>query len=1051
MLRVKIIILLWLVPLFSIGQVPHFEQLDILKNVLNYDVHFTYQDNSGFIWFGTSEGLTRFDGIEYENFTTADSLCTNEISALIQDSSGIFWIGHTTGEITTGTPGNFRKWMPEEGLPKQQITTFFIDNESNIWFGTAGEGVYYFNRKRIYNINNDDGLSDNFIYKINQDDKNRIWVATDNGLNIYEKKEASFIQISMKDGLLDNIVKDFHFIDSSRVLIGMEDEGLTVLNLTDTSFTPPVTWEFGSLNNFTIHNNDIWISTKNKGFILLSKQSNSYYARQFTINEGLLTNRTHHVFVDREENIWIASKNGAVQSPSSILSFLGKSDGLNVSNIYNYIIDSKNTSWIATGNGVFLMNKDEKDNNITTEFAVSKELIGKTFISIYQDAKGYIWLGTYGYGVFRISPDHSKVENFTTDNGLGNNNVISITGKDERVVFSTLGGGVSIYQYNSAEIFKTKNVNSGLPSNYVYSSFIDSKNRIWLAMDGGLAFIENDKVISISKLADLNITKFYGITQDNKQNIWVTTASQGIIRYKNDSIKIFNTNNGLHSNAYASILYDGIDKIVLVSESGIDLLNINDHTLSFYGKEFGFIDFKPALNAVFQDNNSNIWITGKNTILIYNTTRSYNQKTRPQILITNKKVYFDPIPEGQTVFGFKQNHFTFDFIGLWYRAPERVLYRHKLINYDLDWSRPNNIKSVTYSNLAPGEYTFQLQVTNETGEWYETENTSFTFKIRLPIWKRWWFISIGFVALIGLVYFIIIYRTRALEKAKDELEQEVKKRTAEILAQKEEIETQRDEIEIKNKGIIDSIQYASRIQTAVIPPLNDLTNVFKDAFVLNKPRDIVSGDFYWFARRENLIFLAAADCTGHGVPGAFMSMLGIASLNDVVNSNDCRYDSSVVLNRLREKIKTSLRQEGKSGEAKDGMDIAFCIIDLQNMKLSYAGAYNPLWLIRDGELIPYPADKMPIGVYLGDKNEFKNNIIDLKPNDRFYIFSDGYIDQFGGDNGRKFFKKNFKSLLLDVHTHNFSKQREILDETIEKWRGQKYHQIDDILVIGFQI
>ncbi|MDY0200281.1 MAG: two-component regulator propeller domain-containing protein [Tenuifilaceae bacterium] len=1012
---------------------------------------FTFQDNSGFIWFGTSEGLTRFDGIEYQNFTTADSLYTNEISALFQDSSGVFWIGHTSGEITTGTPGKFRKWMPEEGLPKQKITTFFIDNESNIWFGTAGEGVYYYNHKRVYNINKEDGLSDNYIYKISQDDKNRIWIATDYGLNIYDQKENSFIQISMKYGLPDNIVKDFCFIDSSRVLIGMEDEGLVILNLTDTSFTPLLTEQFGSLNNFIVRNNEIWVSTKKAGIIFLSKDNDSYNVRQFTNNEGLLTNRTNHIFIDREENIWITSRKGVVQSPSSILSFLDKSDGLNVSNIYNYIIDAKNTSWIATENGVFLMNRDGSINNTTNEFVINNALSGKAFISIYQDTKGYIWLGTYGYGVFRISPDRLKVENFTTENGLGNNNIISITGKDELVVFSTLGGGISTYQYNLAKRFKTKNVSSGLPSNYVYSSFIDSKNRIWLAMDGGLAFIENDKVISISKLADLNITKFYGITQDRKQNIWISTASQGIIRYNNDTIKIFNTNIGLHSNAYLSILYDGVDKIVLVSQSGIDLLNINDETLSFYGNDFGLNNFEPTLNAIFQDNNSNIWITGKKSILKYNTTRSYNQKTKPQILLTNKKVYFDTIPEGKTVFKFKQNHFTFDFISLWYSAPERVLYRYKLINYDLDWSTPNNIKSVTYSNLIPGEYTFKLQATNETGEWYETENTSFSFKIRPPFWQTWWFISIGIISLIGFVYFIIIYRTRSLEKAKDELEEEVKNRTAKIQLQKEEIEAQRDEIEKKNKDTIDSILYASRIQTAVIPPLNDLTNVFKDVFVLNKPRDIVSGDFYWFSRRENLIFLAAADCTGHGVPGAFMSMLGIASLNEIVNSNDCQRDASFILTSLRDKIKASLRQEGKIGEAKDGMDMAFCVIDMENMKLSYAGAYNPLWLIRSGELIPYPADKMPIGVHLGAKSEFKNNMIDLKADDRFYIFSDGYIDQFGGENGRKFLKKNFKTLLLDIHTHSFSEQKEILDVTLEKWKGQKYHQIDDILVIGFKI
>jgi ligand-binding sensor domain-containing protein/serine phosphatase RsbU (regulator of sigma subunit) len=1049
-LRIKYIILILFLPIFSIGQLPHYEQLDVLKNVRNYNVNFTYQDNTGFIWFGTSEGLVRFDGLEYKNFTIADSLYTNEITALVQDTSGKFWVGHSSGEISIGTPHKFQKWMPEEGLPKQQINNLFVDNKNNIWFGTAGEGIYYYNHRRVYNLNTDDGLSDNFIYKIKQDSNNRYWIATDYGLNIYDKSSRKFTLISMKDGLPDNIVKDFYFIDSSHVLLGMEDEGLTILNLNDTSFTSPVDWQFGSINNFILHKNEIWISTKRKGIVLLTKNNGSYFTRQFTKKEGLINNRTNHITIDREENIWITSKKGVVQNPSSILSFLDKNDGLNVTNIYDFLIDSKNTFWIASEQGIYLMAKDDKGENIINERIISEELIGKSFVSIYEDPKGYIWLGTYGYGVFRIYPNHTKIENFTTENGLGNNNVISITGKDDIIVFSTLGGGISLFDYSGDNSIITKNVDSGLPSNYVYSSFIDSKNRIWLAMDGGLAYISNNEIVTLDKLNEYNITETFGITEDSEQSIWITTASNGIIKYKNDSITFFTTENNLHSNAYTSILYDGRDKIVLVSESGIDLLNIHDNSISFYGKEFGFNEFEPVLNAIFQDQNKNIWITGKNAILKYNTSKSYTKKTKPLLFFTSKKVYFDPIPKNKIVFNHNQNHFTFDYIGLWYKAPERILYRYKLTNYDLDWSKPNNIKTVTYSNLAAGEYTFQLQVTNETGEWFDSEQTTYSFKIRPPFWKTWWFISISIVFLISFVYFIIIYRTRALEKAKDELEEEVRKRTAKIQHQKEEIEAQRDEIEKKNEDIVDSIQYASRIQTAVIPRLDDITNIFSDAFVLNKPRNIVSGDFYWLAHRDNLTFLAVADCTGHGVPGAFMSMLGIASLNEIVSNVDCQCDAGYVLDKLRDKIKKSLRQEGKIGETKDGMDIAFCIIDTEKMELNYAGAYNPLIQIRDSEMIDHKADKMPIGVHISDSNNFRNKKIKIKPNDRFYAFSDGYVDQFGGEKGRKFLSKKFKELLLTIHHQNFSEQKNILEETIEKWKGN-LDQIDDILVIGFKI
>lgn len=1044
--------ILILVPLLSIGQLPHFEHIDILKNVRNYEVHFTYQDTDGYIWFGTTEGLLCYDGTDYRKFTVKDSLYQNEISALIQDTANNFWIGHTTGEISFGKPGGFEKWFPEEGLPKKEITTFYIDNENNVWFGTAGEGAYYFNfkRNRLYNINTDDGLSDNYIYKIKQDSANNFWIATDYGLNIYNKKEREFSIISMKDGLPDNIVKDFCFVDANHILVGMEDEGLTILNLNDTTFSFPINWQFGSINNFVFLHENIWISTKRKGIIELEKNNGSYFSRQFSRNEGLFTSRTNNIFLDREENLWVTAKRGVIQSASGVLTFLDNNDGLDLKNLYNFIIDDNNTYWIAAEDGLYYMIKDERGRNILKEYYINPELKGKTFTSLYQDLNKNIWFGTYGYGVFKMSGDQDDVINITSENGLGNNNIISITGKNDKVIFSTLGGGISIYDYQNPDTLITFNSKSGLVSNYVYCSYIDESDRLWIAMDGGLAYIQNNTVYDIEKLNELNITEIYGITGDRNNNIWITTASQGIVKYNSDTLVIFNEESGLHSLAYSNIIFDGKDKILLTSESGIDLLDVNTNTISYYGEEFGFKDFDPILNAIYRDKNDNIWITGRNSILKYNTYEFYHQITKPKILITSKKNFFDDIPNDKYTFSYNKNHFTFEYIGLWFKAPEQIKYRYKLENYDLDWSQPNQLKSITYSNLAPGSYTFKVQVTNETGNWFDGKDNSYEFLIRPPFWQTWWFISASIVSLIGLVWFIIVYRTRALERAKDELEEEVKKRTAKIQLQKEEIEAQRDEIEKKNEDILDSIQYASRIQTAVIPPLFDLTSVFKDAFVLNKPRDIVSGDFYWFARRDNLIFIAAADCTGHGVPGAFMSMLGIASLNEIVNSVDCQCDSAYILNRLRDKIKVSLRQEGKIGEAKDGMDIAFCIIDLQNMEISYAGAYNPLLLIRDNELSEFKADKMPIGIHLNDKKNFKNHKIALKPNDRFYLFSDGYVDQFGGEKGRKFLSKNFKNLLLENHQKDFSDQHDILEETITSWMGN-HHQIDDMLVIGFKI
>nr|HQH41893.1 SpoIIE family protein phosphatase [Bacteroidales bacterium] len=192
---------------------------------------------------------------------------------------------------------------------------------------------------------------------------------------------------------------------------------------------------------------------------------------------------------------------------------------------------------------------------------------------------------------------------------------------------------------------------------------------------------------------------------------------------------------------------------------------------------------------------------------------------------------------------------------------------------------------------------------------------------------------------------------------------------------------------------------------------------------------------------------AAADCTGHGVPGAFMSMLGVTLLNEIVNKEDT-FQASLILDKLRENVKSTLSQTGKEDEAKDGMDIALCVADTQNKILQFAGANNPLYILREGELIEYKGDNMPIGIHAGEERPFTNHIIEVQSDDKFYIFSDGFADQFGGPEGSKFKTKPFKRLLQQIYTYPMEKQHEILFDTFLQWKGN-LDQVDDVLVIGF--
>jgi serine phosphatase RsbU (regulator of sigma subunit) len=280
------------------------------------------------------------------------------------------------------------------------------------------------------------------------------------------------------------------------------------------------------------------------------------------------------------------------------------------------------------------------------------------------------------------------------------------------------------------------------------------------------------------------------------------------------------------------------------------------------------------------------------------------------------------------------------------------------------------------------------------------------------------------------------------------LEGIISERTAEIVRQKDEIVEKNSVLEYQKKEIEDSIRYARRIQAAVIPSEKLCQEIFPESFVFFRPLNIVSGDFYWISRVENKIIYTAADCTGHGVPGAFMSMLGVAFLNEIVNKDKIT-SPELILDSLRDKVIQALQQQGVTGETRDGMDIAMICIDLNAQTLEYAGAYNPLIMVRNGELSEIPGEKMPIGIY-ENMHGFVKHEIKIERGDTFYMYSDGYEDQFGGPDGKKFKSRKLKNLLLSINGHPVQKQKEILESNFDSWKGE-LPQVDDIVVVGIAI
>lgn len=294
--------------------------------------------------------------------------------------------------------------------------------------------------------------------------------------------------------------------------------------------------------------------------------------------------------------------------------------------------------------------------------------------------------------------------------------------------------------------------------------------------------------------------------------------------------------------------------------------------------------------------------------------------------------------------------------------------------------------------------------------------------------------------IISFVLILVLIQTRTLL------------RTRRLLKEKEQalefIEIQKIELELRDKDITDSLIYAQRIQEALLPSETYFRKHFADSFILFKPKNIVSGDFYWIGEKKDKVFVVAADCTGHGVPGTLMSMIRLKLIEKTINEDNIEVPSKILAVMNKELEKTFSREKNIGTIIRDGMDIGLCVIDRQRKKIEYAGAFFPLYLIRDGSLTEIMADKIIIGMN-PESQPYTDHEIDILDNDIFYIFSDGYVDQFGGSENKKFMYRRFRYLLLTIHNFPINDQKSILEENIKTWMGMN-EQVDDMMVIGFR-
>ena len=1043
------------------AQTPFLKPHQLFKGKEEYNVDVIYQSPKGWIWFGTDRGLFRFDGINYTEYTTSDGMADNNITAIMDVSGNEMWIGHKSGKITRYDGNVFWPFKPEEGLGSIEITDIETDSTGVIIFSTLGEGIYRYDGRYLINIDTDDGLSDNYVYDIEKDSKGVFWLATDNGITRISDWKCDVI--SMKDGLNDNIVRVLKSSSVGRMWIGTEEKGLSVYDTEKKIFNPIDGWEFGPVTGFTMSlEDDIWISTEKQGVVQL-KLTNPGIPQyhQIRVNEGLIPSRINTIIKDSEENIWIGGKQGIIQALPPAFEFLNKSTGTPFESAYGVTHDKNNYLWVGSETGLFRGIKDNA-GQYNWENISNRLKLKDNFISLFTDPNGYIWAGTYGGGVFRINTKNLTFTNFTAPGQLNDNNVISISGSGKFVWLSTLGGGVSCYDIEKSAFRKF--ANPELENSYIYATKTDISGRTWVA--GSLkypAYLLNDSLVLIRN-ENARFPQLYSVATDSSGDAWFNTGEKGIIRITSNSTRVLGKEDGITFDQIQSIIFDKLNNLVVISKRGFSFYKPDKGLLLELGENSGLAYQYPILNSVYTDKEGHIWIGTETGIIIYNPDYLKLIGQIPRVFLSVRNLFYNPISEGSVKFSYNENNFTFGYTGIWFSNPEGMTYRYKLEGYDLEWLYSDRNQTLTYSQLPPGNYTFRVEVSLDRKTWHISADSVYSFIVRPPFWKRWWFLTSMLLLVVAGIYMYIRQRVSKLEKDKEKLEMEVAKRTEEIRRKNRELESQkteialqrdiaeeqRDQIEAQKEEIQSSIRYAYRIQTAVLPPKKLIDNILKEYFILNKPRDIVSGDFYWIAKNNTHIFFSVGDCTGHGVPGSFMSMLGISALNDIVKSLQiCK--ASTILDLLRERIQESLHQ-GRERELTtyDGMDIGLCIFDPATKRLQFSAAHNPLYLIRNGEIKIYPADKIDIGRYTAEKSEFSNQIIDCIEGDIIYLFSDGYADQFGGPKARKYKSQKFREFLISIHKESMEDQKRMLDEEIENWKGN-LPQIDDIMVMGIKI
>jgi ligand-binding sensor domain-containing protein/serine phosphatase RsbU (regulator of sigma subunit) len=1051
----RAVLLAWLLVFLPVteftvnAQQYFFDNYSVKQGLSVQKVYSLFQDSKDYLWLGTANGVSRFDGKKFDNFTSRQGLAAGGVKCILQDSEGNLWFGHLNGGISRYDGNKFEKAAFDSINLTGDVTSIIQAGDTALWFTSISDGAI---------------LAEFPVKDISHIKSVRFWG---------------------KNGLSDQVSDAI--CNKAGDYICIIDAGMRKFNPETRKFEnyrlPHMTTYFSTICILNDSKGNVWFGTYNGGaYKYVMSESRMEFIDLPKL--GIPSNTVSCITEDSRGRIWLGTWGaGVVVFEGDSLRKYNESNGLKASKIYDILEDIEGNILIADQTNGLTIFKGDAFTTLNSPDILPDQNIN----AITDDKTGAVWLGTNA-GILRFWPGTGKKPViYNRENNLIFEDIRFLRkDKDGNIWAGSNEGGVIMFNVQTSRFEVPPYINSKLPNEgQVTAMEIDRQNHLWIGTLQGVTVgtIGEDNFFRYTLLDSLTVDRItalycdpYGdvwvgtelsadkpgllkydnlrkhffavpamkgviprsFLMDNKKTLWIGTG-EGLIAFRNDSvIANISQDDGLLSNSI-NLLADGGDgSIYIGTNKGLNRYFTQTARVFSYTEKNGFTGIETKPNAVYKTRSGDFWFGTANGATNLRQSRMFTKGLEPLTHIVGMQVNYEPrVMTAGMKLSYKERSVVFDYYSICLTNPDVVRYKVKLDGADNDWRPITDQTSAIYSALPPGKYTFNLIAANSEGLWNK-EPVTFHFVIKPPFYFSWWFILLlSGVIVISIISYIKI-RERTLVREKIILEEKVKQRTAEVV-QKSQI------IEEKNRDITASIRYAERIQRAMLPREEH----YPDLFVLYMPKDIVSGDFYWMYDNGDSLLIAAVDCTGHGVPGAFMSIIGHNSLNKVVREFGLTRPSAI-LDQLNAEVNKAILQSQEKG-INDGMDLTLISYHRKTKTVDLAGAYNPLYQVRNGEVIVHKTDRFPIGMHsLEQKKSFTNIQLDIQPGDMLYMTSDGYADQFGSSEAKKFKAVNVKRILSEIYSLPVADQKARLEKEILEWKGD-LPQVDDIMFIGMRI